>query len=157
MRRQGRDEAVVSVIIATVLGLQMLAVLNPFLGILNERDGYLWPFLDYPMYYSAHHPGEPVNHFVLVGLLADGSEQLIRPADLGLDPLQFFDGPVAAVRSVDRASLRVFLDHDERRRRQALVAVRLENRPVALGAHGLEAGPVQVVRTVDLGATKRVN
>lgn len=143
-------EILVSGVIAAMLGLQALAVLNPVLGIVKERDGFLWPFLDYPMYARPHYKGEPVNRFVLVGVRADGSERVIAPAELRMNALKYNDGPVASVRSGDRASVEAFLHHYPAEDRAALVSLRLENRVVRPEAREPDPSLWTVVNTVSL-------
>ena len=149
-RWQGCGEVMASFVIVAVLGLQTLAVVNPFVRVLNEGAAFLWPFLDYPMFSSAFGPDAPVRHEVLVGVSADGSERLIGPADLRLSPLHFTDGPIEAVRRADPASLRVYLARDRRQDGRPLLAVRLENHPIVRTSRGLEARPIEILRILKL-------
>jgi hypothetical protein len=67
----------VSLVIVVVLGLQLFAI--------AARTPKGWPFIDYPMYASSSEEGDriPVDA-KLYATLADGTEVLITPRDLGL-------------------------------------------------------------------------
>jgi len=85
-----------------------------------------------------------------VGVQADGSERVITPAELSMSALKYNDGPVASVRSGDRASVEAFLYHYPPDARAALVSLRLENRAVRPEAREADPSLWTVVNTVSL-------
>jgi hypothetical protein len=137
------------VILLTLL-LQVAAVVNPFVKIFDDRKGFLWPFLDYPMFSQPHFNGETVNSYHLVGLLEDGTQVPIQPPDLGLDIWQFEVGPVPAFRRGHRARIELYLRMYEARQHKRVVAVRLENHPWTVSTEGASRDPVRVLKEVRL-------
>jgi len=116
----------INAVIISLLGLQALA---SFGGLHRFR---YWPFLSYPMYNRPHFKGEPVARHSLIGILDDGREIPITPADLKLDFWRYLRGPVRAFEKNEPHSLLAQLQPFEHRKRITIVWVRLENHPVTL-------------------------
>ena len=140
----------VSTVILVFLGLQTVAAFSWYLAFASYRNGYLWPFLDYPMYHQAHDEGATIDRFVLIGLFADGREEQIDPEDLHLSSWKFLDGFVAAMERVDQAALAVYTGLCRRRYGPALMAVRMENHPLVLREGRARPGVPRVVGTIPM-------
>jgi hypothetical protein len=112
----------ISVLIAAVLGLQLLAGLG-------KRAKEWWPFLEYPMYRTARSRGEEIPRYVLHGVQADSSEIELSPADFGLNPQKFRKDLVGAVLKGDEEAVGRFADiYAERTGGMTFAGLRLERR-----------------------------
>ncbi len=145
-----RTRSVISLLIFGFLGLQVIAVVNPFLSLYHESSEFLWPFVDYPMYSRAYDKDDPVTRYVLYGCVLDGSPVELTPKELGLGFWKFFRGPVHGVLSehpnveVLRRYARIY----EQRHGVQLVGFRLENHPIVLSEHGPAVGTPSVLREI---------
>lgn len=135
-----------SVVVLVTITFQALASFQIQFGPI-EGSPFLWPFLDYPMYTGAHYAGEPLERQVVVGILADSSEVMIAPADLGVTFWQFqnFLNPAILDGHRDRAD--VYRGIYEERYGEYLIGFRLEDHPLILTEEGLVEG-----EPVELGA-----
>jgi hypothetical protein len=141
---------VVSVVIATVLTLQVCATFDLFPRFVSRASDRFWPFMDYPMYRSAHHEGSLIEWYRVLGQCADGSEVELTPVDIGLNFSKFRHIFVAAIRSTDRPRVAAFADVYRVRRGTRFVAMRLERYGLVLTREGLRPSPTFQVATVSL-------
>jgi hypothetical protein len=87
-----QQRAVLSVVIATILGTQLV------LGALNPGR-WSWPIIAYPMYKDAHFEGAWLEHQLdLFAVFEDGARMKITPEDLGLRDWPFRDNVVNAIK-----------------------------------------------------------
>jgi hypothetical protein len=87
-----QQRAVVSIVIATILGTQLV------LGMLNPGR-WSWPIVAYPMYKDAHFEGERLRHQLdLFAVFEDGTRMKIMPEDLGLRVWPFINNVVDAIK-----------------------------------------------------------
>jgi hypothetical protein len=96
----------VSLVIAIVLMLQLVATFNLFPLFLSRPSHLLWPFMDYPMYRSARYEGSLMEWYRVLGRRADGSEIEVTPDDVGLNVRRFRDVLIAAIRGADMPRVR---------------------------------------------------
>lgn len=127
--------AFVSVAIVMVLSLQVVAVVR--------RHAMGWPFIDYPMYSSSHREGERVDAlYSTYATLADGSEVLLAPDDVGLRDFWLFrlwvEQPLLGGR---RDELRFLVDAYRAARGGTIVALRIEDYPVIVTRSGAQPAP----------------
>jgi len=144
----GTQRQLASLAIISCLALQLAAAVGFQPGWSQTRRNRLWPFLNYPMYQHAHHPGDLINQYALMGTLDDASIVRIKPEDLGLDYWKFLYGPIAALRTNDVETLPLYVRMYQRRHHRCLVQLRLENYPWLLAKDGVHPAPVEVVREV---------
>ena len=136
-----------SLFIASGLILQALASF----AFLDKR---YWPFIRYPMYCKPHYAGEGVAHFALVGRTSDAREIELSAAALGLGFWHYMKGPVAAAETRGAEGLAPYLEDYAGRTGIHFDAVRIVNRPVALGPRGLERRPEETVLTITVAGGK---
>jgi hypothetical protein len=127
--------ALVSLAIVTVLALQAAAVVR--------RHHMGWPFIDYPMYSESHREGERVAALRSVyATLADGSEVLLAPEDLGLGHFWLFrlwvEAPLLKRKGAELDFVR---DAYREHRGGDIVALRIEDYPVIVTREGAQAAP----------------
>ena len=134
-----------SLVILGTLGAQTLAISAPFIGLFTKEPGYLWPFLNYPMYCAAHRAGDHIDRFVIVVTSPKGSETTVSHHDLGLGFWQLLEGLVPALLGQNAREVAVYLQHYEHLCGRRVTAVRLENHPWVLGKDGAAPGPVRVI------------
>lgn len=84
-------------VILTILFFQAVAVFDLRFGPIG-RAPYLYPFLDYPMYSRVHQEGEAITQYRVYAVLADSSEALVRPSDLGLSFWLYHNGLITGLR-----------------------------------------------------------
>ena len=135
-----------SVVIVGVLTLQVV-VANPFARLIRGRDGYLWPFLTYPMYDRPHYPGEAVHQYHLVGVLAGGRDVEIAPEDLNLNFWEFLWGPLKAMLHNETTAIRQYADFYQDKHWERLHGLRLTDEPVLVTREGPRPGTRQIVAT----------
>jgi hypothetical protein len=140
-RPAARAKILTSLVIGGVLLLQAQAVFPV------RR---LWPFLDYPMYRTAHYAGESVPRYRVVGIAADGREVEMDPASLGLSFFKHLHGPVEALETGDAERFAIFADVFRERQGTTIVAARLENHPVVIDTSGTREGDLVVVTELRL-------
>lgn len=109
-----------------------------------------WPFVNYPMYSWAHHFGETVDRYTLVGILEDGTEAPILAEDLHLNFWEYLWGPVEALKKGYPEKLKSFLPADGRFKGRLLTSVRLENRAVRFTKSGPSFEESRTVRVMTL-------
>jgi hypothetical protein len=127
--------ALASMAIVIVLALQSLAV--------ARRHHMGWPFIDYPMYSASHQEGERVQaRRYVYAALADGSEVLLEPEDLGLGHFWLFRLWVEApLLKQERAELEFVREAYREQRGGEIVALRIEDHPVIVTREGAKAAP----------------
>lgn len=78
---------IVSTVIVVVLTTQVVVslVLFPFVNHLRKT----WPFLDFPMYSTAHYDGDRISRRSVLGIRPDGSEVEISGSDFGIGAWDF--------------------------------------------------------------------
>lgn len=129
----------VSVAILVAVTLQGIAAFAITVGPI-ERPPFLWPFLDYPMYEQPRYAGEPIVRQVVVGVLADSTDIVLAPADLGVTFWQFQNILNRAILRDDQAGAEAYRGIYEERYGRSLVAFRLEGHPLVMTEDGLVAG-----------------
>lgn len=75
-------KAIAAAYVLAVLALQAYVMVPP----MNPLRGYYWPFVDYPMYSGAFHPGDRymIHELRVIGCNG-GPARALAPADLGLE------------------------------------------------------------------------
>ena len=149
-RQVALRQVLASLVIAGVLGFQGFAVLEPLCFHRIKEEGYLWPFVDYPMYREARYAGQSINRFTVVGTLADGTDVRLTPETLHLTIFQYHGGLMPAMVGRDVQEVRTYLEPYRAAASAPLIRVRLENDPVYVTASGGVPGPVQVWSVVPL-------
>jgi len=106
----------------------------------------VWPFLDYPMYRTAHYAGEAVPRFHILVTTDSGATMEMDPASLGISFFKHLHGPVEAMQEGDHERFEEFVEIFEARQEVAVASARLENRPVRLDESGTvsEEPPVTI-------------
>jgi len=148
IRRELLAQGPASLVILTVLLLQGVAVCG-------SVSSLLWPFTDYPMYRAAHHEGETMHEYTVIGVLDDGREVPITRGALGFKVWQFDKHLVEPLRrreldADDRGRLSLAVGHYQRISKHRLAALRLESQPYVLTKVGLRAAPAQVMKEIEL-------
>lgn len=137
----------VSLVVVVVLGTQAVAALGLTPGPV-EKSPFLWPFLDYPMYSTAHYEGEGIPRYRVVGTTADGREMEIDRETLGTDFWIFRNAFLFSFRYPGmRDELPPGVELFETRHGVRLIAVRLENRPLVLTRDGAVNGELRIEGT----------
>jgi len=136
-----------SIVILTTLFLQGIAAFGIQFGPI-EKQPFLWPFLNYPMYGSARLEGDEINFETLIGILPDSTEVLIEPDDFSMPFFLFRKQVLAAIRREDRVELQQHRAFYESRHDRQLIGFRLENRPLMVTREGLVEGPRTVLHTI---------
>ena len=136
-----------SLVILITLFFQGIAAFGIRFGPI-EKQPFLWPFLDYPMYGSANFEGQAIRFELLVGIQPDSSEVVIQPEDLGMPFFLFRRQVLTAIRREDRIELLQYRALYESRHQRQLIGFRLEDRPLILTREGLVSGPRTVLQTV---------
>ena len=121
----------ISAIIVAVLGLQIVA------GFV-DTGRWGWPFVAYPMYKWPHYEGERFDHDLTAYLVMDdASERVITGEDVGL-PFWIFEKRLwNPIRSGSPEHLQPFLEGVCPKFDNRIVAVRLEDKGMALGRSGI--------------------
>jgi hypothetical protein len=144
-----------SLAIAAILGLQLYAsLLSANLAarvpaLQKVRAPNTWPFLDHYMFRVPHYPGDPVDRYLLFGLLEDSTEVEIRPRDVGIGGYHLED-VISAIREDDLQRAVEVAGLWEDRNRKRLIGLRIEYHPATFTPAGLEERPPEVVKTVAL-------
>lgn len=125
--------------ILTILFFQAVAVFDLRFGPIG-RAPYLYPFLDYPMYSRVHHEGEALTQYRVYAVLADSSEALVRPSDLGLSFWLYHNGLITGLRRGDAERVRAYARLYRERNGVRVEAFRLEDHPVVLTSDGFRDG-----------------
>ena len=81
--------AAVSIVIALVLTLQILATFDLFPRLLSRPSYLFWPFLDYPMYRSPRYEASVIEHYRVLATTTEGGEVEVLPADVALNFRKF--------------------------------------------------------------------
>lgn len=147
-KRQPIRDVMSSSVILCVLALQVAAAVRPVIAGKWDQTGYLWPFLDFPMFSAAHYEGEIIPQYLLTGHLANDAEVTIQPSDLGLDWSLFRRGPIPALLRQDMPAVTVYRRLYEQRHGQALRRLTLARRPWVLSKTGARPGTVTVLQIV---------
>jgi hypothetical protein len=130
-QKHGGGRLTVSAIIVTVLGLQIVA------GFV-DTGRWGWPFVAYPMYKRAHYEGERFDHDLTVYLIMDdSSERVVTGPDLGLSFWLVEKRIWNPVRSGNQEHLQSFIEDVCPKFDNRIIAVRLEDKGVALGRSGM--------------------
>jgi hypothetical protein len=141
---QARTRAV-SIVIALVLTLQILATFDLFPRLLSRPSYLFWPFLDYPMYRSPRYEASLIERYRLLATTTDGAEVEVLPADVALNFRKFRDILITGVRSGETSRVAAFAELYRARTGRQLVSVRVERDGHVLTRHGLErTAPVNV-------------
>lgn len=136
-----------SLVVLTTLFLQGIAAFGIRFGPI-EKQPFMWPFLDYPMYGSAKLEGAEINFESLIGILPDSTEVVIEPDDFSMPFFLFREQVLAAVRREDRDELQQHRAFYESRHEVQLIGFRLENRPLIVTRDGLAEGQPAVLHTI---------
>lgn len=113
-----------------------------------EYSPYQWPFIDYPMYSSAHYEGEEVSRLLLIGIRPDSTKIEIEPDDLGLTFFPYLRGPIRAVRDSSRSAASVFRDIFAERHGVEVVGFEVLDRPIMITRDGYHPGPPKTVASL---------
>ena len=146
-----KNKAAISIVIIFVLTLGAISALN-FKLIYKPLRGSpdLWPFLDYPMYSTAHYEGEEIEHYAVFGTLEDATEVPILPEDFGLHFWIFRRTFVFAMLGDDQKQIKDYAELYNSRHNKYLTGLRLENHPLILSGNGANPGLRQILRNVRL-------
>jgi hypothetical protein len=137
--------AAVSIVIALVLTLQILATFDLFPRLLSRPSYLFWPFLDYPMYRSPRYEASVIEHYRVLATTTEGGEVEVLPADVALNFRKFRDILITGIRTGDTSRVAPFAELYRSRTGREMVAVRVERDGHVLTRHGLErAAPVNV-------------
>jgi hypothetical protein len=135
----------VSIVIALVLMLQILATFDLFPRLVSRPSYLFWPFLDYPMYRSPRYEGSVIEHYRVLATTTDGGEVEVVPADVALSFRKFRDTLITGIRTGDTSRVAAFAELYRSRTGRQLVSVRVQRDGQVLTRHGLErAAPVNV-------------
>ena len=154
--RLAENRRAISLLILGVLGLQGVAVAGPFAGYftpggrIGAENGYLWPFVDYPMYKQAYRAGDELERLRLVARLSDGHEVPVPLEALGVTFWQFIGQVVPALIGRNQAELQPFLERYRKTCGCEPVLFRLENHSMVLGRDGTTPGPIRMIQQVPL-------
>jgi len=85
-----------SLVIAAVLVLQTAASFDIFPKLFSRPSYVLWPFMNYPMYRTAHYEGTVIARFHVLGQTAERVEVELTPEDFGLNFRKFQDIAIPA-------------------------------------------------------------
>jgi len=108
-----------------------------------------YPFVDYPMYSTPHHRGEPVPQLRLIGMRSDGSEFDLDLKLLGGSSWHLLH-LMNAILASDSEGVQKILDSLESHLASGLTAVRVENEPMLWGEGPRRVGERSVLSTVRL-------
>ncbi len=140
-------KALASFVILTVISIQSYAAILhrvcsrpiPLFCALPKEPG-LYPFLDYPMYKTAHLEGESIDNYALIGVFADNTQKQLAPSDFGLSLYQFNRGLVEAVKTDNLSKIRDYTSAYNQISEPPFVQLQLENRPLVITADGVKEG-----------------
>ena len=132
---------IVSVVIAAVLTLQLMATFDLFPALVSRPSSLFWPFIDYPMYRYARYEGSIIERFRVFGRRTDGTEVEVTADDLGLNFRKFRDLFVYAVRDPDTRRVTAFAEVYRIRMGTRLVAIRVERHGDIVTRDGLRPAP----------------
>jgi hypothetical protein len=141
-------EPLVTVIIITILGLQVFAGFR-------DPAQWGWPFVAYPMYRGAHYEGERLRHdFTVYARLADGTKARVTPEDLGMHFWLFRANVVDSLYRQRLDLLQPVADLICGRTGQPVLGLELEDLGMAVSREGLVEGlPPEVVTTANLSCS----
>jgi hypothetical protein len=137
MTMQVRTRAV-SLVIAAVLMLQILATFDLFPRLLSRPSYLFWPFLDYPMYRSPRYEASVIERYRVLATTSDGGEVEVVPADVALNFRKFRDIVITGIRTGDTSRVAAFAELYRSRTGRQLVSMRVERDGHVLTRHGLE-------------------
>ena len=143
-----RAQALVSLVIVSVLGTQLVA------SILSVSSR-LWPFTNYPMYARAFPEGDIVARHRLVGLFEDGTEARLRREDFGYNVWLFEAGLIRDLRRLETdpeaaARIQGHRHHYEQRTGRHLRGFRIEKEPIQVFRDHLAELPREVVAVIPM-------
>ena len=140
----------VSLVIAAVLTLQILATFDLFPRLLSRPSYLFWPFLDYPMYRSPRFEASVIEHYRVLATTSDGADVEIVPADVALNFRKFRDIVITGIRVGDTSRVAAFAELYRSRTGRQLVSVRVERDGHVLTRDGLEQAARVTVATMSL-------
>jgi len=141
---------VVSIVIAVVLLLQLVATFDMYPRLVSRQSHLFWPFMDYPMYRYPRYEGTVIERYRVLGRATDGSQVDVTPEDLGLNDRRFRDVLIAAVRQRDMSRAAAFAELYKVRTGIQLVGMRVERYGDILTRDGLKPGPSVQVAEISL-------
>jgi hypothetical protein len=141
---------VVSLVIAAVLMLQILATFDLFPRLLSRPSYLFWPFLDYPMYRSPRHEASVIEHYRVLATTSAGGEVEVVPADMALNFRKFRDILIAGIRQGDTPRVAAFAELYRSRTGRQLVSMRVVRDGHVLTRDGLEQAARVDVATMSL-------
>ncbi len=143
-----------SALIVFVVGLQALITfrvlcppeaIRPLAFLRAACAPALYPFIDYPMYWTPHYQGESISQPMAVGILADGREVLIQPEDLNLHFWLHQEFLVALDQGV-MDEIELYVKRYQDLQGVKLAGIRLENHPVSIDEDGIQTEEVHIMR-----------
>lgn len=105
----------------------------------------LYPFIDYPMYWTPHYKGESISQPVAIGILADGREVPILPEDLNLH-FWLHQEFLVALDQGAQEEIDLYVRRYQDLQGVQLTGIRLENHPVSIREEGIVAEGVEIMR-----------
>jgi hypothetical protein len=139
-----------SLVIAAVLVLQTAASFDIFPKLFSRPSYVLWPFMNYPMYRTAHYEGTVIARFHVLGQTAERVEVELTPEDFGLNFRKFQDIAIPAIRRRDVAQVAMFAEIYREKSGNRLVGIRVEQHGDILTRDGLRPAPPAELATVSL-------
>jgi len=140
------SQAAVSIVVALVLTLQILATFDLFPRLLSRPSSQFWPFLDYPMYRAPRYEASVIEHYRVLATTTDGGGEVeVLPTDVALNFRKFRDILITGIRTGDTSRVAAFAELYRLRTGRELLSVRVIRDGRVLTRHGLEpAAPVDV-------------
>lgn len=167
MQLKSLQYTLASFTIIAILGVQSFIVFYP-----KGRGGWMWPFIDYPMYCGARQEGDRLNvYYPVFAIFADQTEKQILPKNLGLNVFKFQSVFVPAVLCAaqgttvgskarpdanrvctagEMSRVKDLLKNYEQHTGQQIVRLRVEDYPLVLKNGRAERVRAETIQVLDL-------
>lgn len=140
-----RIVSLISLLILACLGIQaLITVLTPI-----KSFKATWPFVNYGMYYGAHHEGDLIPNRVILGERDDGTQVLITPDDLDWSNW-FYQLLASAILNQDRTIVNSFLSQGPGTRHTRWLSLRVVDRPMVFRWSGAVRVPEKELGVIRL-------